>query len=265
MIKALLYVEENLASSIALRYAANTLPKLSNVEVHLAHVEEPADRQQAGTGWVRRTLEKSLHETGREVVMRLLTAEKLSTSFEGALKVFVGDREREILEELRVGVYDLYIEGNVSTFNPRVFYHIITSRLYASAPCPVMMVKNLAVNNTVALLLGDGVNHEVLAERFVGLTADRETEVELVFYKFQEQAELSFLDRGEGGNALPAVEKILHEAGKEVRQCHVISGTPEKAGIFLEDFALVASTFPTRKDPRMEVLANTTASLFLCR
>ncbi len=263
MKKTLLCLDENLASSIALRYA-DCMPDLIETDIYLIHVEEPDNRQQAGTGWVRRTMEKGIRELGREAVQRLLRTEKVRFRFRGAPNIVVGDREREVLFELKVGEYDLYMEGNVSTPNPADFFDLVTSKLYSKAPCPILMVKNLAVNNRVALLCGDGVDHDLLAGSFLHLTENRDVEIDLVFFRFQEKDELSFLDRQEGGSSLEAVEKALLAGGKQVKGCHVVSGTPEVVGDYLKDFAFVASTLPTRKSPRLEVMANTPASLLLC-
>ena len=46
MIRTLLYIDEDLPSSIALRYAAS-LYKLIDMELYITHVEEPDPNEQA--------------------------------------------------------------------------------------------------------------------------------------------------------------------------------------------------------------------------
>ncbi len=263
MNKTLLYLNEDLASSIALRYA-DYLASVSDLKLYIIHVEEPDLRQQAGTGWVRRTWETGVQETGTQVVKRIIKTENVKCRFAGPPRILVGEREYEILKELRIGGYDLFIEGHMDASSPSDFYKIVSSRLYKHAPCPILLVKNLTVSTTAAILLGDDVDHRKVVDRYQKLIHGSKLDTELIYFKFREQAEISFMDPSEGGVALKESEELLKAAGMPVKNSTVICGTPEQTGDFLRNYAFVAANFPVRKCLRMEVLGNTPASVLLC-
>lgn len=265
MIKGLLYLDENLASSIALRYASH-LAELINLQLQTAHVEQPDQKQHsAGSGWVRRTWERGVQDAGTQVVQRLLKTEKVQCPFTGPPKIFIGDRDEEILDELKFGSYDLFMEGDLNTSNVSDFYKLITSRLYAKAPCPVMIVKNLLVKQNAVLLCGDGVDHHKLIIQFLKIFGGAQLEIELLYYKFQETDELSFQEKEAAGSFLQEAEQLLAEKGGALYRSRVVTGTPERVGDYLSNYGLVASTFPTRKSPRFELLAQLPSPVFLCK
>jgi hypothetical protein len=90
-------------------------------------------------------------------------------------------------------------------------------------------------------------------------------DLELIYYKFQEGKELLLLDKSEAGSVLTEAEELLGAAGLVVGSSKVLCGSPEQGGDYLGNCGLVVSTFPTRKSPRMELLANAPAPLLLCR
>ena len=265
MIRGLIYLDENLASSIALRYASQ-LTELIQLQLQTIHVEEP-DRKQhsAGSGWVRRTWERGLQGTGLQRVQRLLNMEKVHCIFTGPPKVVVGDREDEILEELRIGGYDLFLEGNLNTAEKADFYDLIGSRLYTRMICPVMIVKNMLVTEKIVLLCGDGVDHRRLIPQFLKIMDGTRLDLELLFYKYQENEEPIFLEKSAAGGFLEEAETILSDNGWAPTRSQVLTGTPEQVGDYLRNYGLVVSTFPTRKSPRMETLAHAPASVLLCK
>lgn len=265
MIRALISLDENLASSITLRYASH-LYELINLQLQTIHVEEPdRKRHSSGSGWVRRTWEKELQEAGDQTVQRLLKTENVPCAFAGPPRVFVGDRENEILSEVRTGGYDLFMEGNLNTSNIIDFYDLLTSRLYTKTPCPMMIVKNMLVVEKIALLCGDGVDPKRLIPQFSKIFDTAPVSVDLLYYKFQENDELVFQEKDAAGNFLQEAEKLLLDNGKEPVNSKVVTGTPEKVGDYLRNYGLVVSTFPTRKSPRMETLAHSPSTVLLCK
>ncbi|GBE12151.1 hypothetical protein BMS3Bbin14_00384 [bacterium BMS3Bbin14] len=264
MSKALLNLDENLASSIALRYAAFLAP-LFDIKLHITHIEVPDRKKQAGTGWVRRTWENGLLDTGRQAVQRLLRTENVQCNFAGSPIVLVGNRDPEILRELKAGGYDLFIEGNTQTGDLSRFHDLLTSDLYSAAPCPIMLVNNLATVDSVALLCGGDVDCKKLVMTYLALTGAADIEVELVYFKLQENEQLVFLDETEGGADFKAAGQLLLDAGKRLRGSKVLSGTPEQTGDYLKNFAFVGSSLPGARSPQMEVLFSTPSTLLLCR
>ena len=265
MIKALLNIDENLASSIALRYAGQ-LADILPLKVQATHVEEPDSKQKsAGTGWVQRTWERGIEEAGMQTALRLIKTENPSCDFIGTPKIFIGSRDDELLEELRRGGYDLFMEGNVNTSNVNDFYRLITSSLYSKAPCPMLIVKNLVTPKKGVLLIGDGVDPDKLVAQFIKIGKTVKLDFDLIHYKFQEKDKLEFLDKSEGGSNLAQTESLLNENDCKVQTSKVICGTPEQAADLFREYGLAFTTFPTRKSPRMELLAHIPTPLILCK
>lgn len=267
MIKTLLSLDENLASSIALRYACQQANILPAMKLQAIHVEEPDNNKKhsIGSGWVRRTWEKGLEAAGIDEVNRLLKTENVNCPFVGPPKVFVGERQGEILEELVIGGYDMYMEGDLNTTVVADFNDLITSDLYRKSPCPVMIVKNLITSNCVGLLCGDDVDHHKLIENYLKVYKGSDLDIELLYYKFQEQDTVIFQDKEEAGSILTEAAKVLEAAGMQAKRIQVLSGSPERVGDYLRNYFLIASTFPSRKGPRLELLAHVLAPVFLCR
>lgn len=265
MIRGLIYLDENLASSIALRYASH-LSGFIQLQLQTMHVEESDQKQHsAGSGWVRRSWEKGLADVGFQTVERLLKTENVQCPFVGQPKVFVGKRDDEILAELRTGGYDLFLEGNLSTTDVTDFYRLVSSRLYRKAPCPVMIIKNMLGMPKVALLCGDGVDQRGLISQFLGIIGEARLDFELIYYKFQEMDSLVLQENSAADGFPQEAESLLLEKDKTPGRSLMAVGTPEQLGGYLRNYGLVASTFPTRKSPGMEALAHTPSTVLLCK
>ncbi len=264
MLKTLLYLDENLASSIALRFV-DYLSGLIPMEPTIIHVVEPEDKQTAGTGWVRRTWEAGMMESGMMTVSRLLKTEKVKCRFAGQPMVVVGDREKEVLEALNVHGYDLYIEGVLPTAGAADFHHLMESDLYRRSPAPILCVKNLSISTTAAILLGDGVDHSMLISRVASLLKGSKIGVELYYYIYREDGEVMLLGKEEGGASMIEAEATLEKNGLKPIRSAALSGAPEQVGDYLKDYVFIASALPPRRTMASEVLGNTPASVLLCR
>lgn len=258
MQKSLIYLNEDLASSIALRFAAQTA-KQTGMRLQTIHVEEPDGEVQAGTGWVRRTWEQGLVQAGRDAVHRLLKTEKISGPFAGEAKVLVGTPDKEILEELRRNGYALYIEGYLNTANTRDFYELLASDHLRETSHPVMVVKNLVPAESILLLVGEAVDATRLISDFTRLytgTGERpDVDLTIIYYRFRESTELRFLAKNALGSELDGIEVSMAENGWLESEILVMEGTPEQAAQYVRDHGLVVSSFPTRNTPRAELLA----------
>ena len=134
MLRTLVYLDADLASSIALRYTCQ-LAQLVDMKLHSVHVEEPdQDGHAPGTGWVRRTWESTMLKTGEFEIAQLINAEKSSCPKLGAPKMIVGDRESEILREIQRESYDLFVEGLLHSFTTKKLFDKINSKLYKPRP-----------------------------------------------------------------------------------------------------------------------------------
>ena len=264
MLKTLLYLNEDLASSIALRYT-DYLNKFIKLALHVIHVEEVDEKETAGTGWVRRTWEDGVASSGKQLVDRMLRTENIDCHLAGRPTVLIGDREKEIIYELRSNNYDLYVQGFLNTSDPDSFYDFVSSPLCTDSPCPVLAVKNLSISKKCVFLCADSVDPDILVEKSMAILGDSGFSFDIVFFKYHENEKLEILDKNEGGSILNKVETLLKQAGKTAESVSVLFGTPEQVGDYLKEYALVVSTLPARKSMRMHVLANSLSSVMLVR
>ncbi len=266
MWKSLIYLDEDLPSSIALRFAAEQANKTSG-RLQVFHVEDPGKKAAPGTGWVRRSWEQGLVKAGLDEVHRLLKTEKVNCPHVGSPKVLVGQRDDEVLNELRHGVYDLYIEGYLNTSSIKDFFHLLNSRRFQNITCPVMLVKNMVPVHNILILAGEAVPFEALIPCFGKIyeTFDGHLDITLLYYQFREEKELVFQERKEAGSYLDRAESMLAAAGWEDIECQVVQGTPEQAAVYMRNYGLVISTFPSRQTPRAELLALLSNPMLLCK
>ena len=264
MLKTLLYIDEDLASSIALRFI-DYLNRFINLSLIVTHVEELEEKEQVGTGWVRRTWEDGVASSGKRLVDRMLRTENITCPLAGRPKVFVGDMNKEIIYELRNGLYQLFIKGYLDSSNPEKFYDLISSSLCSETACPVLVVKNLSLSNKCALLCAESVDPEVLVDKSMAILGESTFDIDIVYFKFEENKQILTLDEKEGGSHLEETKALLAKAGKTVSKTEVLSGTPEQIGDHLREYALVATTMPKGKSMHMYVLANSLASVLLVK
>lgn len=266
MIKGLLALDENLASSIALRYAARLVEMLP-LQLEAGHVETPAGRQNysPGGGWARHTWEKGLREAGLEAIERLLNTEKVPCPFGGAPKIFVGDRDEKLLEELRSGDYDLFVEGNLNNSSAAEFFTLLSSRLYAKTPCPIMIVKDLVEGRRAALLYSESMDLMNFMLRALRILAGGGFTLDLLLFRSADNEEPVFLDKKEAALALHEAEELLAANDLQAENAQVVFGTPAGVAGLLSRYSVVASAFPTNKSPRLELLALCPSPVLLCR
>ena len=103
MIKVLVPVEADLASSIALRYVCQ-IANLIETEILTINVRASSSEEYpVGTGWVRHTWEKTMIREAEDDVRQLIRAERANCPTLGEPMVVLGDRDDEILKELQSG------------------------------------------------------------------------------------------------------------------------------------------------------------------
>ena len=274
MIKTLVSLDNNLASSIALKYACQ-LSNMIRMNLLPIHVESSDyERQPPGTGWVQQTWEKGLLETAKQEISRIVADEKPSCRSLGALKITVGDREEVILQELTDGAYDLYIEGALYAFNPSSFYEKTRSKLYRETPCPIILVKNLVHLKKLVLLLEE-MKSLSLISKFLKIFEGAEVQNDLIHFTFQKGGQLKSKqgdegddkwDRKKSDDILRAAETILERKGRSPKECYLIHDTPTNIADSLQDYGLVVShtpQYPSKKSPLVELLNRVPSAIFL--
>jgi hypothetical protein len=241
MLRTLVYLDADLASSIALRYACQ-LAQLVDMRLDSVHVEEPeADGHAPGTGWVRRTWENTMLKTGEFEIAQLIKAEKSSCPKLGPPKMLVGDRENEILREIQRESYDFLIEGSLHSFSSKKFYDKLHSRLYRLIPCPVMVVKNLVNIDKIALIVRDEIESKKLVPMFLNFFKGAKLKVDLIYCEFREPGKLAFKGKKDGNGTLNTVEEFPMEKEWHPEDYLTIQGAPEEIADMLRDYGLVVS------------------------
>jgi len=238
MTRVLVSLDADLASSLALRYACR-LAGLTAMELQPIHVEEvEGERTSPGSGWVRRTWEAALLETGREEIARLIEVERATC--QGTLlpaRLCVGEREDEILRELNQGDYDLFVEGALHRFTAAEFTARLRSRLYRLAPCPIALVRNLAPLERVAFLLAGDEDAARLGEAYCRLLGQAELALEVICYPDPQT-------RREPTAAVEALRRTLAACGQEVAQVQLWETPLDQAAEGLRDYGLVVAALP---------------------
>ncbi|GMQ79750.1 MAG: hypothetical protein BMS9Abin03_184 [Thermodesulfobacteriota bacterium] len=267
MIRTLVYLDADLASSIALRYACQ-LTDVINMKIHTAHVEEPEnDGYAPGTGWIRRTWENTMLKTGEFEIVQLIKAEKSSCPKLGAPKMLVGDRENEILREIQRESYDLFVEGSLHSFTAKKLYDKINSMLYRHIPCPVIVVKNLVHIEKIALIVRSEIESKKLVSLFLKIFKSQRLKLDLIYCEFQEPGKLSFKGKEDENKTLNAVEEFLMVNHWHPEDCRTIQGSPEEIGDVLRDYGLVASSLHhsiSKKSNWFQLLNHIPSPILIC-
>jgi len=267
MLRMLVYLDADLASSIALRYACQ-LAQLIDMRLHSVHVEEPDhDGHAPGTGWVRRTWENTMLKTGEFEIGQLIKAEKSSCPKLGAPKMLVGDRENEILREIQRESYDLFMEGSLHSFTAKKLYDKIHSRLYRLIPCPVIIVKNLVNIEKVALIIRSEIESKKFISMFLKIFKGTKLQLDLIYCEFQEPGQLTLKAKEETNGTLIAVEEMLVENQWPPENCLTIQGAPEEIGDALRDYGLLACPLHhtvSKKSNWFQLLSHIPSPILIC-
>ena len=143
MIKTLVAIEVDLASSLAIRYACQ-LGNLVNAELHPVYVKSPPPEVPAtGTGWVRHTWEREILEMGKEEIQEMLAGEMESCPQMQEPRVIYGDREYELLKIMEHEPFDLYMEGAPYPFTPANIQRRLHAKFYQRVGTPLIWLRIL--------------------------------------------------------------------------------------------------------------------------
>ncbi len=290
MINGALYLDEDLGSSIALKFADHMRQLIYDLRLQMIHVMRPDIKPQSvGCGWVRRTWEKGVLEEGMSMITRMLKTENVHFPISGPPKVMMGDKQKETLAELTNNAYDLFIEGEKDISNVKDFRKLISSSLYVKAPCPILIARNQIKRNRTVLLAEEGTNIKRLAEQFGRLMQTSKLSVDLIYFKApkiidwnRHMSAVAFAEAGEFETAREILKKesSLQKNGESIQsfsdsetiaaldniklnETRFMNGPADKLAVLLRDYDLVASTFPSRKSAHLEALATTNASVML--
>jgi hypothetical protein len=143
MLKTLVAIEVDLASSFALRYACD-LGNLIPMELYPVYVKAPPPEvPTTGTGWVRHTWEREIVEMGKEEIQEMLASEQESCPMLQQPRVIYGDRDYELVKIESQESFDLYVEGAPYPFNPANIQRRLHSKFYQLLACPLIWLRVL--------------------------------------------------------------------------------------------------------------------------
>lgn len=257
MKKALLYLDEDLASSMAFRFAAAQAQEL-DMALQAFHVVEPeGGSAPEELGWVSRSWEKVRLAGGLDKVNRLVRTESIAWHQAGDPRIALGDKDQETLRELAGGAYSLYVEGYLSKSDPDDFLRFLDAERFRKNPCPLLLVKNLVPHEQLLLLLDRKMDAAQAVSRLTALYGDAAGDIDLtvLYYKSGEGRELVFQER-KNDPPLDRVGSLLAQEGWYEPEWLVMHGPPEKAAGYMQGHGLVATAFPGSAGARAELLAH---------
>ena len=258
MIKTLVAIEVDLASSLAIRYACQ-LGSLIELELHPIYVKEPPPEVPTiGTGWVRHTWEREIVETGKEEIQEMLAGEMDSCPQLQAPRVLYGERQYELLKIMEHEPFDLYVEGAPYPFTPANIQRRLSARFYQRVGTPLIWLRMLRKINQVLAPCFDpaGTRHQVLTLQKIWAGC---------------KAPVHFWAPPEVGEAMQqevaAGQNLLRNAGCETKLLvadRIEEGGPAPEVIKDYGLVVVALERAVRKDsPRLQWLAQVKSPLML--
>lgn len=181
MVKTLVAIEVDLASSFAIRYACR-LGNLIQMEIHPIYVKFPSPEvPMTGVGWVRHTWEREVVEMGRAEIQEMLASEMESCPVLQEPRVIYGDREIELLHIVEQEPFDLYIEGAPFPFTPATIYKRLHAKFYQRLTCPLIWLRSVRKINRVVAWCFDAVGTRALVETLGRLFAESSVPLQLSY------------------------------------------------------------------------------------
>ncbi len=270
MTKGLIYLNADLASSIALRYVCQ-LAGIKEMVIDSMHVEETAqDTHTPGTGWVRKTWEKGVRENAGQKILQLVNAEKRSCINLSDPSIIVGDRDSEIRAAIGLNAYDFLAEGLLQSFSSQHFKEKILSKLYHRISCPVILVKNLVEINKVAIIVDKKENNNCLKEPIQKIIKDTNLACDLVKCELNTDSagvKINEAAEGQDDDIDYAKSFIEKQTGIDIDKSVKIKGKPDDAAESLRDYGLVIVAVDkaiSKKDPVLEMMSKITSALLIC-
>lgn len=143
MVRALVSIEVDLASSFAIRFACQ-LGNLIPLEIQPVYVKGyPEEEPITGIGWVRHTWEQEMIREGKQEIQEMILAEMNTCPVLQKPKVLFGERDKELTQLITSESYDLYLEGTPYPFTPATVAKRLQGKFYQHLPCPCIWLRSL--------------------------------------------------------------------------------------------------------------------------
>ncbi|MEJ2155408.1 MAG: hypothetical protein P8X96_08735 [Desulfobacteraceae bacterium] len=268
MKKALIPVNIDLGSSIALRYADHISDRIQPALCDVHVVDPKQVGTQPGSGWVQKTWENALIESSREEIRQFLEMEQVKLPSLKSPKIIIGNRNDSLLDELRLEQYDLFLEGVPPTFNPSDFFTLLNSKLYRMMPCPILVAKNLVSSDTIALVVEKESDTQKFISCFLNIFNAEGLKVDLIGMD-RVKSEHPVATLTDGSNAqLEELNNLLIDNGVIPNALRLIRGAPnDKVADLFREYSMVASSMmhsPRKNDPLLELLGRIPSPVFIC-
>ncbi|HDL90232.1 MAG TPA: universal stress protein [Thermodesulforhabdus norvegica] len=245
MVRTLVAVSPDIESSIALRLACE-LAHFCEMSIQAIYAKEPeVPGGYTDFGWARRTWERTLIEKFEREISQLIKTEERFCPVTIQPIVTTSERDKAVLERLRTGEYDLFVEGALSP-EMEVVKERLDSKLYQNAPVPVVLVRNLMKVDRVMVVLDRDFLSDQVSEVLKSL-----------FEKKDLQMDVCFLKAEVGDNA--ATIEALRSLGFSVRNVYRYPGSELPS-----EYPLIITEFNRHKgysESYFRVLENVNASV----
>ncbi len=152
MVRTLVSIEVDLASSFAIRFACQ-LGNFIPLEIQPVYVKGyPEEEPITGIGWVRHTWEREMIREGKQEIQEMILAEMTTCPVLREPKVLFGERDKELRQLIASEPYDLYIEGAPYPFTPATVAKRLQDKFYQQLPCPCLWLRSLPPLTKVLIL-----------------------------------------------------------------------------------------------------------------
>ncbi|MFW6080891.1 MAG: hypothetical protein ACOC7W_03180 [Desulfosalsimonas sp.] len=266
MVKALISINVQLESSIALRYSKE-LSRRIDLRLQEVHVIE-SDRSgpTPGHGWVKQTWENASIDTATKEIRQFLSMENLDLKRLRDTEILIGDRTEKLLEKLLTRQYNLFIEGALPTFDTADFYSRVRSRLYSTMPCPALVVKNLVSLDKAAMLVDAGDTHSPVSG-FLKIFGSSAIGIDAFVCKTGSSGNLEVKDAEDAPAWLDEAFRTADEQGVRPGIKAMLKGPAEAAAQYLRAYGLVVASLPRNpeaNEPKLEILARAQSPVLIC-
>lgn len=241
MIKALVSIDVDLASSMALRLACQ-LGAFMEMEIRPIYAKDsPSHEAAMGAGWASRTWQREMIEQGKTEISQLLVSEQDFCPVLRDPEVIYGDRDAELLKIIQAEQAHLYFEGVHFSWTPSEIWRTMHRKFYQSLRLPFVLVQALRKVNEVVLL---------------GLDIEQVHTLTAVFQSIWKSSSVPFTfaypEEGEGVADDKSLEevvdrsrKVLEESGCTTSVLRIPKCSPfPGAADILSEYALVALALP---------------------
>ena len=236
MIRSLVSIEVDLASSLAIRFACQ-LGALMEMEINPVYVKESVPHESAvGAGWVSRTWEREMIEDGKREIAEMISSERNFCPVLNEPKVVYGDREAELLKIMMSESFDLFVEGAHFSWDPGEIHKRLHAKLYQRLEHPLVLVRALREVNEVLVLCLNTKGTQNLSKAFTQIWSGCSIPLRLVCLP-QDPAQSR---DNELLKTVSEAAELLRESGCSVSVDDAVSPSSEALMEMLNNYGLVS-------------------------